>query len=172
MDWHPAGGGSSRRWACLTETDRLAALREAHAAASRLDTVSTRVEDFLEIILELIEAKGEARVAEIADHLSVSRPTVTQMIGRMVVDGWVTQESYQPIHLTPRGAAHAEWMRHRHGVLVRFLRLIGLPESRAHLETEGIEHHLPHDTIAAIERLVENGEADPELWSKLAEGRR
>jgi DtxR family manganese transport transcriptional regulator len=134
--------------------------------------VSTRVEDFLEIILELIEAKGEARVAEIADHLSVSRPTVTQMIGRMVVDGWVTQESYQPIHLTPRGAAHAEWMRHRHGVLVRFLRLIGLPESRAHLETEGIEHHLPHDTIAAIERLVENGEADPELWSKLAEGRR
>lgn len=156
----------------MTESERLTALRKAHAAASAQDTVSTRVEDFLEIILELIEAKGEARVAQIADSLSVSRPTVTQMVGRMAEDGWVRHEKYQPVHLTPRGAAHAEWMRHRHGVLVRFLRLLGLPEARAHLETEGIEHHLPHDTVAAIERLVENGEADADLWSRLTEGRR
>lgn len=152
-------------------SDRLDALREAHAAASRQDVVSVRVEDFLEVIHELIEAKGEARVAEIADHLSVARPTVTQMLRRMSEDGWVRHERYKPVHLTPRGAAHAAWMRHRHGVLVRFLCLLGLPEERAHLETEGIEHHLPRDTLAAIERLVENGEADGELWARLAEGR-
>ena len=158
----------------MEEEARLDALRTAHAAGmdARAAAVSHRVEDFLEVIHELIEAKGEARVAEIADHLSVARPTVTQMLQRMAEDGWVRYERYKPVHLSPRGAAHAEWMRHRHAVLVRFLRLLGLPEDRAHLETEGIEHHLPHDTVAAIERLVANGEADPDLWHQLSEGRR
>ncbi len=154
------------------EVARLDALRGAHAAGriAEADAISIRVEDHLEVIHELIETKGEARVADIADHLAIARPTVTQMLQRMADDGWVRYQRYKPVRLTPRGAAHAQWMRHRHGVLVRFLRLLGIPDERAHFETEGVEHHLPHDTVAAIEQLVDNGEADPELWAQLAEG--
>jgi Mn-dependent DtxR family transcriptional regulator len=139
--------------------ERLRRLREAHASEmeARGDAISSRVEDHLEVIHELIVERGEARVAEIADHLAVSRPTVTRMLQKMAEDGWVEYQKYKPVKLTEKGLEHAEWMRHRHTILVRFLTLLGLSDGAAHFETEGIEHHLQSDTINRIERLVEEG---------------
>ncbi len=141
---------------------RLRALRKAHAAEmrGRADAISVRVEDHLEVIHELIENRGEARVGAIAEHLAVSRPTVTRMLQRMAADGWVEYERYRPVILTENGRLHSEWMRHRHTVLVRFLMMLGLPAERAHLETEGIEHHLHADTVQRIERLVDEYRED------------
>ena len=137
--------------------ERLRRLREAHASEmeARGDAISIRVEDSLEVIHELIVERGEARVAEIAYHLAVSRPTVTRMLQKMAEEGWVEYQKYKPAKLTKKGLEHAEWMRHRHTVLVRFLTLLGLSDGAAHLETEGIEHHLQSDTINRIEQLVE-----------------
>jgi Mn-dependent DtxR family transcriptional regulator len=136
--------------------ERLRRLREAHASEmqARSDAISIRVEDHLEVIHELIVERAEARVAEIADHLAVSRPTVTRMLQKMAEDGWVDYQKYKPVKLTKKGLGHAEWMRHRHTILVRFLTLLGLSDGAAHLETEGIEHHLQSDTINRIEKLV------------------
>ena len=137
--------------------ERLRRLREAHASEmeARSDAISIRVEDHLEVIHELIVERGEARVAEIADHLAVSLPTVTRMLQKMAADDWLVYQKYKPVKLTQKGLEHAEWMRHRHTVLVRFLTLLGLPEGAAHFETEGIEHHLQSDTINRIEKLVD-----------------
>tara|TARA_A100001037_G_scaffold295606_1_gene314958 strand:+ start:465 stop:881 length:417 start_codon:yes stop_codon:yes gene_type:complete len=134
---------------------------------ARPDAVSIRVEDHLELIHELIESRGEARVSDIADHLSVARPTVTKMLQRMAGEGWVHYERYRPVSLTKKGEAHARWMRKRHGVLVRFLKAIGVSEEVAHLETEGIEHHLSAETIERLQRLAEFEEANPGIMYSL-----
>ena len=148
---------------------RLDALKGAHAAemVARAGAVSVRFEDHLEVIHELISARGEARVMDIAEHLAVTRPTVTKMLQRMAADGWVQYQRYRPVTLTERGRSHAEWMRHRHGVLVNFLTMLGISEKQAHIETEGIEHHLAQETVATIEKIVENGRADSNLLAKL-----
>ncbi len=155
----------------MSDESRLDALKGAHAAEmdARAEAVSVRFEDHLEVIHELISARGEARVMDIAEHLAVSRPTVTKMLQRMAADGWIQYQRYRPVSLTEQGRTHAEWMRHRHGVLVRFLTMLGIAEEQAHIETEGIEHHLAHETVATIEKLVANGEADGTLWAKLME---
>ncbi|MGA8904334.1 MAG: winged helix-turn-helix transcriptional regulator, partial [Candidatus Bathyarchaeia archaeon] len=52
---------------------------------SRLKPVSdlTRVEDYLEVIYELIQKKGYARSADIAELLGVKPSSVTVMLQRL-----------------------------------------------------------------------------------------
>ena len=140
--------------------DRLAGLRSAHARdqSSRSERISVRIEDFLEIILELEDRDGAARVSDIANHLSVSRPTVAKMLARMAGDGWLHREPYRAVNLSPKGREHAHWMRKRHGILVRFLKHLGIDDETAHFETEGIEHHLSESTVSAIAKLCEHHE--------------
>ncbi|DAC22263.1 MAG TPA: MarR family transcriptional regulator [Candidatus Thalassarchaeaceae archaeon] len=137
--------------------DRLEGLRSAHARDqnSRSERISVRIEDFLEVILELENRDGAARVSDIANHLSVSRPTVAKMLARMTEDGWLHREPYRAVNLSPKGREHAYWMRKRHGVLVRFLKHLGTDDETAHFETEGIEHHLSESTVSAIAKLCE-----------------
>ena len=146
-------------------TERLAGLRSAHTRDqnSRSKRISARVEDFLEVILELEDRDGAARVSDIANHLSVSRPTVAKMLARMTEDGWLHREPYRAVNLSPKGREHAFWMRKRHGILVRFLKHLGIDDETAHFETEGIEHYLSESTISAIAVLcekLENHESD------------
>ena len=137
--------------------DRLAGLRSAHTRDqnSRSERISARIEDFLEVILELEVRDGAARVSDIANHLSVSRPTVAKMLARMTVDGWLHRKPYRAVNLSPKGREHAHWMRKRHGILVRFLKHLGADDETAHFETEGIEHYLSEPTVSAIAELCE-----------------
>ena len=140
----------------MEQQDRLEGLRSAHIREmrSRIGRVSSRIEDFLEIIVELEDRNGEARGADIASHLAISRPTVVRMLSKMAKDGWIEQVPYRPVKLCPKGREHAEWMRERHSILFRFLRNLGIEETTAHHETEGIEHHLSEDTVRQIEKMV------------------
>ena len=88
----PAPGGRARR---------LAALQRAHAAER--GTHSARVEDYVEVILELIEEKGYARIVDIGQHLSVGAPTVTKTLQRLDDEGLVVYERYRGVVLTAAG---------------------------------------------------------------------
>ncbi len=140
----------------MEQQDRLEGLRSAHIREmkSRIGRVSARIEDFLEIIVELEDRNGEASVSDIASHLAISRPTVVRMLSKMAKDGWIEQVPYRPVKLCPKGREHAEWMRERHSILFQFLRNLGIEETTAHHETEGIEHHLSEDTVRQIEKMI------------------
>jgi Mn-dependent DtxR family transcriptional regulator len=147
------------------ESDRLRALKRAHATAPAAGP-TPRVEDYVEVIYELILEKGSAQVVDIAAHLHVSAPTATKMIQKLAEDGLVVYERYRGIALTSEGTELAKKVRHRHGILTSFLRLMGVDEATAHRETEGIEHHLEAATLRAIAELVEYAEAHPEWWAQ------
>ena len=141
----------------MEEQERLEGLKSAHIREmqNRNVRVSSRIEDFLEIIVELEDMHGEARVSDIASNLAISRPTVVRMLGKMAKEGWIEKNPYRPVKLCPKGRQHAEWMRERHGILFSFLRLLGIDETTAHHETEGIEHHLSESTVKTIENLIQ-----------------
>ena len=141
----------------MEEQERLEGLKSAHIREmqNRNVRVSSRIEDFLEIIVELEDIHGEARVSDIASNLAISRPTVVRMLGKMAKEGWIEKNPYRPVKLCPKGRQHAEWMRERHGILFSFLRLLGIDETTAHHETEGIEHHLSESTVKTIENLIQ-----------------
>ena len=151
----------------MNKKERLEGLRTAHIREmeARIGRVSSRIEDFLEVIVELEDIHGHASVSDIAKHLAISRPTVVRMLRKMSTDGWIEQLPYQPVKLCKKGRQHAEWMRERHSILFRFLSQLGIEETIAHHETEGIEHHLSENTVSKIEKLVKQLEDESRLIS-------
>jgi len=115
---------------------------------------STAVEDYLERILELINAKGYARVVDIASALKISQASVTNMVQRLDAEGLLEYEKYRGLVLTPAGEALARKIAQRHELLTNFLRLLGLSDRVIHHDVEGMEHHISPPTLRAIGELT------------------
>lgn len=122
---------------------------------TRHDHKGELAEDYVELVADLIEAKGEARAVDLASRLGVSGPTVTGTIARLQRDGLVTSEPYRSIFLTEQGWALARHCRRRHGIVLAFLRALGVPEDAAQVDAEGIEHHVSDATLDALERFLD-----------------
>lgn len=132
--------------------NRLEFIRDAHNAQKIGRT--TRMEDYLEVIYELITKKGYATTVDISDYLNVSSPSVTKMLQRLNESGHVNYERYRGISLTESGVAIAKNMHDRHGVLADFLKMIGVGEDTANRDAEGIEHHLHPETLKKLEEFI------------------
>lgn len=113
------------------------------------------VEDYVELIADLIDAKGEARAVELAQRMGVTQATVGKMVRRLDERGLVTSEPYRSIFLTDAGRRMAEASRSRHITVLRFLRALGISETTARHDAEGIEHHVSDETLEAMHRLAE-----------------
>jgi DtxR family manganese transport transcriptional regulator len=111
-------------------------------------------EDYVEIIAELIAATGEARNSDLARRLGVTHVTVGKVIRRLVREGLVTAQPYRSIFLTDAGRRMAEASRRRHQIVIDFLIAVGVPESAARSDAEGIEHHVSRQTLAAFNRYL------------------
>ncbi len=111
------------------------------------------VEDYVELIADLIAAKGEARSIDLAIRFGVTQATVAKGVARLKREGFVRAERYGTLHLTPHGDAVAVAARARHVIVVGFLKSIGVPAEIAERDAEGIEHHVSEETLAAFARL-------------------
>ncbi|MBL8746181.1 MAG: manganese-binding transcriptional regulator MntR [Phycisphaerae bacterium] len=111
-------------------------------------------EDYVEAIAELIGAKGEARVRDLARLMGVSHVTVSRIVARIADEGLVESSRYRPLALTPAGKRLAQRARERHDIVVRFLIAIGVPAAQASIDAEGMEHHVGNATLKAMENLV------------------
>ena len=116
------------------------------------------VEDYVELIADLIDSGGEARAIDLARRFGVGQATVSKMLRRLVERGLVLREPYRAILLTEAGRALAERSRRRHALVLDFLRALGVPEAPARRDAEGIEHHVSDDTLRAMRRFVERAD--------------
>ena len=130
--------------------------RKARYYAHIRDAHSTEVaEDYVEAIAELIESKGEARVADLARVFGVSHVTVSRTVGRLVRDGLANTEPYKSIQLSPKGRELAAACEARHEIVLRFLLALGLDNETAQIDAEGMEHHVSPKTLELFRRFTE-----------------
>ena len=122
-------------------------------ARVRNDHHSELAEDYVELIDELIQEKGEARAVDMAKRIGVSHVTVSKTIGRLKEVGLVTCEPYRSVFLTMEGRAMAEKSRQRHRTVMNFLMTLGISEDMAAVDAEGIEHHVSETTLQAMDRF-------------------
>lgn len=115
---------------------------------------SELAEDYVEIIAELISLRGEARVSDIAKCLGVSHVTVVRTIERLKKKGFLCAEPHQPITLSTEGQALAKFCRERHLFLLKYLTALGVPESVAAIDVEGMEHHISQTTMEAFKKQL------------------
>lgn len=140
----PAGRAQNRSG---RHAKQFARVRQAHQ--------SEVAEDYVEMIAELIDERGEARAADLAERFGVAPPTVVRTIQRLIRDGLVTSEPYRAIFLTEQGHALAVRARERHLLVRDFLVALGVGPEMAEADAEGIEHHVSDETLAVFRRFLE-----------------
>jgi DtxR family manganese transport transcriptional regulator len=113
------------------------------------------LEDYIELIADLIDHDGEARQVDIAHRLGVAQPTVAKMLKRLATEGLIQQRRYRGVFLTPEGKDLAEKSRQRHQTVESFLCALGISPETARIDAEGIEHHVSAETLDAFRRFVE-----------------
>lgn len=128
---------------------------------------STAVEDYLEQILDLINTKGYARVADIAQGLRISQASVTNMVQRLDAEGLLKYEKYRGLVLTTAGETLARNIMKRHQLLSDFLRMLGINEEVIYHDVEGMEHHISPQTLRAIEALLSELQQHPKLVAQI-----
>jgi DtxR family Mn-dependent transcriptional regulator len=98
-------------------------------------------QEYLEIMFWLEEAGLPMTGANIARAMQLSPPTVHEMIGRMVEDGFVSRDADKSLRFTDSGREHATHIVQRHRMIERFLTdVLGIPWDEVHEEAERIEH--------------------------------
>jgi Mn-dependent DtxR family transcriptional regulator len=136
----------------LDKDNRLVAIRDANSVKKQDRT--ERMEDYLEVIYELVQQKGYATTVDISSYLNVSSPSVTKMMQKLDETGYLNYEKYRGIKLTNEGIRIARNIRNRHGLLAEFFMIIGVDEETANNDAEGIEHHLHPETMRKLEEFI------------------
>jgi len=134
------------------DSKRLDSIKAAHKA-SRSDS-STSMEDYLEVISELVELKGYATTLDISRYMDVSAPSVTKMLHRLDENRFLEYEKYHGINLTNKGSQLADTIRQKHGILLEFFEILGIGHEIANKDAEGIEHHLNPKTIKQLRKFI------------------
>lgn len=112
------------------------------------------LEDYVELIDDLLATSGEARPTDIARRLGVTHATAIKTVTRLKREGLATSKRYRGVFLTPEGRALAERVRTRHRLVVDLLRAVGVPEQCAELDAEGIEHHVSDAALLAFTEFL------------------
>jgi DtxR family manganese transport transcriptional regulator len=120
---------------------------------------SELVEDYVELISDLIADGGEARQVDIAARLGVAQPTVAKMLKRLVKGGFALQRPYRGVFLTEAGEQLAAASRERHHTVEHFLLALGVDADTARRDAEGIEHHVSEATLAVFADFVKRMQA-------------
>ncbi len=110
-------------------------------------------EDYLEIIADLLNTSGEARIVDIANRLDIAQATANKTIQRLHNQGYVKKEPYRSIFLTLKGQEVASVSKKRHIIVLTFLKKLGLDLKTAEVDAEGIEHHVSDKTLKKMEQF-------------------
>jgi Mn-dependent DtxR family transcriptional regulator len=127
------------------------------------------MEDYIEIIYNLIESKGYARVSDIAETLEVHPSSVTKMVQKLDKDKYLLYEKYRGFILTEKGKKVGERLVFRHELLEDFLEIIGVEKENIYNDVEGIEHHLSWNSIDRVGDLVKYFKEDQKRVEDLKE---
>ncbi|MFT8378435.1 MAG: manganese-binding transcriptional regulator MntR [Gluconobacter japonicus] len=125
--------------------------------ANRAARQKVLVEDYVELISDLLSEGQEARQVDIAGRLGVSQPTVAKMLARLSAEGLVTQKPYRGVVVPAVGPALAKKAPHRHGIVEAFGLAVGIIGENARIDAEGIEHYVGEETLTVFEKALNKG---------------
>ena len=143
---------------------KLTYLDKAHRKYKRKYTPT--MEDYIEIIYELIENKGYVGPIEISKLLHVKSATVTSMLKKLHDNKLVIYEKYRGAILSNDGKELAKLIVTKHRILVEFLELVTTNKLEAHKSAEKIEHYLEYSTINRINLITKLIKEDKNIYKK------
>jgi len=141
--------------------ERLESIKKTHSQKNSKFTI--RMEDYLEVISELVELKGYATPSDISNFMDVSPPSVTKMLRRLNEEEYIEYTKYQGLKLNPKGKNLANEIRQKHSDLLEFFEIIGVDSFIANQDVEGMEHHLNPKTLKQLRKFITLLKSKPDL---------
>ena len=126
--------------------------------------LSASLEDYIETIYHIVEEKQVARAKNIADHLGVSRASVTEALRALSSKGLINYAPYEVITMTDSGREVAEDVIFRHTTLKNFFTQILTIDNK--IAEEGacrIEHAAPPQVIKRMIDFMKFVESSPQV---------
>lgn len=111
-------------------------------------------EDYLETIL-ILSKKGGVRSIDIANEMSVSKPSVSRAVGILKNGGFINVDEDGYITFTDEGKKTAESVYERHTVLTDWLVGIGVDEKTAAEDACRLEHNFSADSFEKLKNHIE-----------------
>ena len=137
---------------------------------AQISNLSTSLEDYLEIILQLIQEKGEARVKDIAARKSVRMASVTGALKRLSQEALIKYKARETVTLTDSGHELANRILQRHEFISRFLtEILGVNPETASRDACSIEHVISLESLDRLAGFVEFLKACPQADGDLVE---
>lgn len=107
-------------------------------------------EDYLETMLMMQTKHGYVRSVDVAEHLGVTKPSVTYATKRLRENGYIEMDKDGLITLTDAGMQIAAKMLQRHHTLTNFLVDLGVDPETAEEDACKMEHDISDQTFHAI----------------------
>src|SRR5215216_6449607 len=122
---------------------------------------SASVGDYLKAVWETA-GSGSASTKGVADRLSVSSASVTNMFARLQGMGLALYERYYGASLTETGCAEALRLVRRHRLIETFLlEHLGYSWEEVHEEAERLEHAVSDEFTERLAELLGHPDRDP-----------
>ena len=104
-------------------------------------------EDYLEAILVIRNEKGNVRSLDVAQHLGVTKPSVSNAVKILREGGMIEMDDTKRITLTEAGEEIARRVYERHMLLTKWFTSIGVSAETAEEDACKIEHDLSAETF-------------------------
>ncbi len=130
--------------------------------------VTSSLQDYLEVILDLVQEKKTARVTDIAARLEIAKPSVIQALTLLREKGLIIQDRYGPVELTTEGRQYALKIRHRHNVIYCFLtQVLGVSPAAAEKDACLMEHDLSEESFEKLIRFLDDQNINADLKKEI-----
>lgn len=121
------------------------------------EPLSATVEEYLETIYNMGVENEVVIGARLAEKFNVSAPTVTEMLKRLVRDGYIDMDNKRVVTLTEAGNQAAEAVLRRHRLTERFLvDMLGMQWHQVHEEACRLEHFISGAVEARVISSLNN----------------
>ena len=118
------------------------------------NSVTSSMEDYLEMIYRIHSMGETARIGTLAEMLNVKPSSASKMVGNLNKQGLVSSEKYGYIKLTDSGIELGKYLVFRHDTLHRFLCYINQSDNELE-QVEKIEHFINAETVENINKLLD-----------------
>lgn len=116
--------------------------------------IKESAENYLEAILVIGKRKGNVRSIDVANELSVTKPSVSVAMKSFKNEGYILVSESGEITLTDKGREIAEKVYERHNVIANFLLSLGVSEENAYADSCKIEHVISEESFDKLKEFI------------------
>lgn len=132
--------------------------------------ISATLEDYLEVIFQIIEQEGAARVRDISRRVGVHKSTVTAALHTLAEKKLIHYAPYEAATLTAAGKQIASDVIRRHAAIERFLvEVLNVDPLSAEENACRIEHAADPNVIDRLLKFADFTERCPRVGAKWIE---